>query len=98
LQQSFPAQPLIGKTVRFSAYLSTESSNGGDIEIRMRVDHSDGKIEFFDSSLGPAHFSFAERRELVALVAPDAVTISIWSRYHPSGAAWFGDPVFETIY
>src|SRR4051812_12172068 len=35
LQQSFPAAPLLGKTLHFSAWLRVEGPDRGDVELRM---------------------------------------------------------------
>jgi len=33
-------------------------------------------------------------REVYGHVSPDAVSISIWVRYHPRGSAWVAEPSF----
>lgn len=65
-----------------------------DVEPRMRVDHINGRVEFFDSPNGPVHTVEWQRREVAGLVSSDAVSISIWARYHPTGFAWVSDPLF----
>jgi hypothetical protein len=95
LQQIFPAAPYLGKTIRFSAWLRVQGPDRGDAELRMRVDHVDGRVEFFDSADGPVHTVEWQRREVVGRVGSDAFSISIWSRYHPLGFAWVSDPLFQ---
>jgi len=95
LEQTFPAGPYLGKTVRFSASLRTDRTASGDVEIRMRVDYPFGRVEFFDTAEGPVCSLEWQRRRVEGHVGPDAVTISIWARYHPDGLAWVSAPEFE---
>jgi hypothetical protein len=93
LQQTFPAAPFLGKTIHFSAWLRVQGADRGNVELRMRVDHVGGRVEFFDSIDGPVHAEDWQRREVVGQVASDAFSISIWARYHPPGFAWVSDPL-----
>jgi hypothetical protein len=95
LEQAFPAGPYLGRTVRFSASLRTDGMARGDVEIRMRVDYPFGRVEFFDSTEGPVRSAEWQRRKVEGHVGVDAVTISIWARYHPDGLAWVSAPDFE---
>jgi len=96
LAQSFSARDYLGKKIRFSGWLRVQGPDRGDIELRMRVDHENGEVEFFDSVDGPVQAGL-QRREVVGRVSPDAVSISIWARFHPPAPAWFFDPVFEIV-
>jgi hypothetical protein len=95
LEQSFPAGPYLGKTVGFSASLHMDRMARGDVEIRMRVDYPFGRVEFFDSAEGPVRSAVWQRRHVEGHVGVDAVTISIWARYHPDGLAWVSASEFE---
>ena len=97
LEQRFPAQPYIGKSIRFSAWLRLQSPTGGYIHIRMRVDRANGDVDFFDSAAPPVTSGEWQRREVWGHVAADAVSISIWARYCPSGLAWVATPSFEVV-
>jgi uncharacterized protein (TIGR02246 family) len=97
LQQSFPAQPYLGKRIRFSAWLRVQGPGQGDAELRMRVDHADGSIEFFNSADAPVTSVEMQRREVLGYVSPDAAFVSIWARFHPVGPAWVADPSFEIV-
>jgi len=96
LGQTFTALPYIGKTVRFGAWLRAQGA-GADVELRVRVDHVDRRVEFFDSVEGPVDAAQAQWREVVGRVGADAKTISIWARFHPSGAAWVLEPSFGIL-
>jgi len=63
----------------------------------MRVDHADGRREFFDSVDGPVEAAEPQRREVLGRVSSDAVSIWIWARFHPSGPAWVFDPSFGIV-
>jgi hypothetical protein len=95
LEQTFPAADYLGKRIRFAAWLRVDGPDRGDVEIRMRVDHADGRVEFFDSAEGPVHSTEWQRREVAGRVSSDAVSISIWARYHPAGFGWVSDPLFR---
>ena len=95
LEQTFPAGPYLGKTVRFRASLRTDAMARGNVEIRMRVDYPFGRVEFFDSAEGPVRSAEWQRRHVEGHVGADAVSISIWARYHPDGLAWVSAPAFE---
>ncbi len=96
-QQSFWAGPYLGKYIRFRALLRAQKPGMGDVEIRMGVRHVGGGLEFFDSIDGPVKSAVPQWREVIGHVSPDAVTISIWARYHPSGPAWISLPSFEIV-
>ena len=98
LQQAFPAEPYIGKSVRFSAWLRLiQASNGGYIHIRMRIYYADGHSDLFDSLTAPVVLPGWEQREVFGHVGPGAVSIAIWARYVPSGYAWVASPAFEVV-
>jgi hypothetical protein len=63
----------------------------------MRVDYTNQKWEFFDSVAEPVMSEEWQRREVFGHVGADAVSISIWARYHPSGSAWVATPTFEVV-
>jgi len=96
LAQTFPALPYLGKKIRFSAWLRAQGP-GGDVELRMRVDYADRRVEFFDSVDGPVDGVAPQRREVLGRVNPGAMFISIWARFHPSGPAWVFEPWFGTV-
>jgi hypothetical protein len=85
LGQRFPALPYLGKKVRLSGWLRAQGFGGGDVELRMRVDYADGKVEFFDSVNGPVDAAESQRRMVSGRVGQDAVYVSIWARFHPVG-------------
>jgi hypothetical protein len=98
LQQTFPAEPYIGKSVRFSAWLRLiQASNGGYIHIRMRIYYADGHSDLRDSVAPPVMLSGWKQREVFGHVGPGAVSIAIWARYVPSGYAWVASPAFEVV-
>jgi uncharacterized protein (TIGR02246 family) len=95
--QTFPAGPYLRKSIHFGAWLRLQGSGGGNVELRMRVDHANGKTDFFDSVAAPVVTAEWQRREVIGGVSADAVSITIWARYHPSGSAWVANPSFEVI-
>ncbi len=97
VQQSFPAGPYLGKSIHFGAWLRVQGSGGGNVELRMRVDHADRTVDFFDSVAAPVETEEWQRREVIGKVGADAVSISIWARYHPGGMAWVASPTFEVM-
>lgn len=98
LQQTFPAGPYIGKSIRFSAWLRLQqASAGGYIHIRMRVDYAKRSTGPLDSVLPPVDGPEWQQREVFAHVDPGAVSISIWARYVPSGFGWVAAPSFEVV-
>jgi hypothetical protein len=97
LAQTFPALPYLGKKIRFSAWLRAQGFGRGDVELRMRVDYANGKVEFFDSPNGPVDAAESQRRTVSGSVGPDAVYVSIWARFHPVGPGWFADPSFGIV-
>jgi hypothetical protein len=97
LGQSFATAPYVGKKIRFGAWLGMSGIYTGDIELRMRVDHADGRIEFFDSPDGPVKSQGPQWREVVGSVASDAKYVSIWARFHPLGPAWISEPAFGVV-
>jgi hypothetical protein len=98
LQQAFPAEPYIGKSVRFSAWLRLDqASNSGYIHIRMRIYYADGHSVLTDSLAPPVQAARWEPRDVYGHVGPGAVTIAIWARYVPSGYAWVTSPAFEVV-
>ena len=98
LQQSFPAEPYIGKSIRFSAWLRLDqASNGGYVHIRMRIYYADGHSELRDSLAPPVEVARWEQREVFGHVNPGAVSILIWARYVPSGFASVASPAFEVV-
>ena len=46
LQQTFPARPYLGKSIHFGAWLRVQGDGGGNVELRMRVDHADQRVDF----------------------------------------------------
>jgi hypothetical protein len=98
LAQTFPADPYIGKSIRFSAWLRLEKgSDGGYVHIRMRVDYASGKVDMRDSVPPPVTGAEWQQREVYGHVDPGAVSISIWARYVPSGSAWVASPSFGVV-
>jgi hypothetical protein len=98
LQQAFPAEPYIGKSVRFSAWLRLDqASNGGYIHIRMRIYYADGHSDLTDSLAPPVEVPRWEQKDVFGHVNPGAVSIAIWARYVPSGYAWVASPTFEVV-
>jgi len=98
LQQSFPAGPYIGKSIRFSAWLRLDqASSGGYIHIRMRIYYADGHSDLTDSLAPPVDVARWEQREVFGHVDPGAVMIAIWARYVPSGNAWVASPTFGVV-
>jgi uncharacterized protein (TIGR02246 family) len=98
LGQTFPADPYIGKSIRFSALLRLqEGSSGGYVHIRMRVDYAGGKIDMRDSVDPPVSSPDWQLREVFGHVNPGAVSITIWARYVPSGLAWVAAPLFGIV-
>jgi hypothetical protein len=98
LQQTFPADPYIGKSIRFSALLRLEEgSAGGYVHIRMRIDYGSGKVDMRDSVAPPVTSPDWQLREVFGHVNPGAVSISIWARYVPSGFAWVAAPSFGVV-
>ena len=98
LAQTFPAEPYIGKSIRFSAWLRLQQgSDGGYIHIRMRVDYASGRIDMRDSVASPVNGEEWQLREVFGHVDPGAVSISIWARYVPSGFAWVAAPTFGIV-
>ncbi len=98
LAQTFPADPYIGKSIRFGAWLRLQQgADGGYIHIRMRVDYASGRIDMRDSMAPHVTGEDWQQREVVGHVEPDAVSISIWARYVPSGFAWVAAPSFGII-
>lgn len=98
LQQSFPAEPYIGKSIRFSAWLRLDqASNGGYIHIRMRIYYADGHSDLRDSLAPPVDVPRWEQRDVFGHVTPGAVLIAIWARYVPSGYAWIASPTFGYV-
>lgn len=98
LQQAFPAEPYIGKSVRFSAWLRLiQASNGGYIHIRMRIYYADGHSNLYDSLAAPVVLPGWEQREVFGHVGTGAVSIAIWARYVASGYAWVASPTFEAV-
>ena len=96
--QTFPADPYIGKSIRFSALLRLqEGSAGGYVHIRMRVDYASGKIDMRDSTVPPVSSPDWQLREVFGHVNPGAVSITIWARYVPSGLAWVSAPLFGIV-
>jgi uncharacterized protein (TIGR02246 family) len=98
LGQTFPADPYIGKPIRFSALLRLqEGSAGGYVHIRMRVDYANGKIDMRDSVDPPVSSADWQLREVFGHVNPGAISITIWARYVPSGLAWVAVPLFGVV-
>ena len=98
LQQRFPADPYIGKSIRFSALLRLqEGSAGGYVHIRMRVDYASGKFETRDSVAPPVRSADWQLREVFGHVNAGAVAITLWARYVPSGIAWVAAPLFGIV-
>ena len=98
LEQVFPADPYIGKTVRFSAWLRMMNQSGdGYVHIRMRVYYANGTSDLRDSLDPPVTTSQWQRREVLAEVRKSAESIAIWARYVPSGSAVVASPAFETV-
>jgi hypothetical protein len=98
LAQTFPAAPYIGKSIRFSAWLRLQqASAGGYVHIRMRVDYAHRSTGPLDSQLPPVDGPEWQHREVFTHVDPDAVSITIWARYVPSGFAWVASPSFEVV-
>ena len=98
LEQTFPADPYIGKSIRFSALLRLqEGSSGGYVHIRMRVDYAGGKIDMRDSVDPPVSSPDWQLREVFGHVNPGAVSITIWARYVPSGLGWVAAPLFGIV-
>lgn len=98
LTQTFPATPYIGKSIRFAAWVRLQqSSDGGYIHIRMRVNYPKRSVGPLDSRLPPVDGSEWQRREVFAHVDPGAVTITIWVRYVPSGFGWVASPSVEVV-
>jgi hypothetical protein len=98
LQQSFPAESYIGKSIRFAAWLRLDQArNGGYIHIRMRIYYADGHSDLYDSIEPPVDVSRWEQREVFGHVNPGATMVAIWARYVPSGFAWVASPTFEVV-
>ena len=97
LQQIFPAAPYLGKTIRFSGWLQASKPAKGDVELRMRIDHANKKVDFFDSLDGPVTSATWRRREVIGTVSSDVVSISMWARFHQPGPEWFANPSFGII-
>jgi uncharacterized protein (TIGR03435 family) len=98
LQQTFPAEPYIGKSIRFSALLRIEEASAeGYVHIRMRIDYENGKVDMRDSVVPPVTSPDWQLREVFGHVNPGAVSISIWARYVPSGFAWVAAPSFGVV-
>jgi hypothetical protein len=95
IEQTFPAEPFIGKSIRFSAWLRMEGvGRGGYVHIRMRVDYANGKVDMLDSVAPPVNGPEWQQREVFGHVNANAVSITIWARRVPSGLAWVGAPSF----
>jgi len=98
LAQTFPAAPYIGKSIRFSAWLRLQQgSAGGYVHIRMRIDYASGKSDMRDSTAPPVDGADWQQREVFGRVEPGALSISIWTRYVPSGFAWVAAPSFGIV-
>ena len=98
IEQTFPAEPYIGKLIRFSAWLRLEGgSGGGYVHIRMRVDYADGKVDMLDSVAPPVNGPEWQQREVFGHVNPEAISITIWARRVPYGSAWVGGPTFGIV-
>jgi hypothetical protein len=98
LTQTFPAEPYIGKSIRFSAWLRLQQGHdGGYIHIRMRVDYADRHVDMRDSLAPHVIDPNWVQRSVFGHVKPGAVSISIWARYVPSGFAWIASPKFEVV-
>jgi len=98
LAQTFPAEPYIGESIRFSAWLRLDQGgDGGYIHIRMRIYYADKHSDLLDSLAPPVDVARWEQREVFGHVNPGAVTISIWARYVPSGFAWVASPTFGVV-
>jgi hypothetical protein len=95
LAQTFPAQPYIGTSIRFSAWLRIyKTTAAGYVHIRMRIDYGDGRVDMRDSDLPPVQDAAWTLREVHGHVNEGAVSITIWARYVPSGLAWVAAPSF----
>jgi uncharacterized protein (TIGR02246 family) len=98
VQQTFPADPYIGKSIRFSALLRLQDGGAGAyVHIRMRIDYANRKIDMRDSVASPVTSADWQLREVFGHVDPGAVSISIWARYVPSGLAWVAAPLFGVV-
>ncbi len=98
ISQAFPAEPYIGKSVRFSAWLRLqEGKPGAYIHIRVRVLYKNRPSIIRDSVEPSVTGPEWQHREVVDHVDPGAVTILIWARYVPKGSAWVAEPSFEVI-
>jgi hypothetical protein len=98
IEQTFPAEPYIGKSIRFSAWLRMEAAGrGGYVHIRMRADYASGKVDMLDSVAPPVNGPEWQEREVFGHVNPEAVSITIWARRVPSGFAWVAAPSFGIV-
>lgn len=98
IEQTFPAEPYIGKSIRSSAWLRMEEvRRGGYVHIRMRVDYADGKVDMLDSVAPPVNGPEWQEREVFGHVNPNAVSVTIWARRVPSGSAWVASPSFSIV-
>jgi uncharacterized protein (TIGR02246 family) len=97
LEQTFPAGPYLRKRIRFSGWLGAQGPMHGDVELRMRVDYADGDVHFFDSIVAPVVSIEPQFREVLGVVGSDAMSISVWARFHPPGPAWVSNLSFGTV-
>ena len=81
----------------FSGWLQASKPAKGDVELRMRIDHANKKVDFFDSLDGPVTSATWRRREVIGTVSSDVVSISMWARFHQPGPEWFANPSFGII-
>ena len=98
VHQSFSANELRGKQIRYRAWVQVDDPAKARAQIFVRVDRQNGTVGFHDYSHDrPVRSRDWTQMLVTGKIDADAVTITIGVLLGGRGAVFFSDPEFESI-